>query len=29
MHQVDERSSIKDLKKLKSIYLKIIQKFFN
>ena len=29
MHQVDERSSIKDLKKLKSIYLKIIKSFFN
>ena len=27
MHQVDERSSIKDMKKLKSIYLKIIKKF--
>ena len=29
MHQVDERSSIKDMKKLKSIYLKIIKSFFN
>ena len=29
MHQVDERSSIKDIKKLKSIYLKIIKSFFN
>ena len=29
MHQVDERSSIKDMKKLKSIYLKIIKSFFD
>ena len=29
MHQVDERSSIKDMKKLKLIYLKIIKSFFN
>ena len=29
MHQVNERSSIKDMKKLKSIYLKIIKSFFN
>ncbi len=29
MHQIDERSSIKDMKKLKSIYLKIIKIFFN
>jgi len=29
MHQVDERSSIEDMKKLKSIYLKIIKSFFN
>ena len=29
MHQVDERSSIKDMKKLKSIYLQIIKSFFN
>ena len=29
MHQIDERSSIKDMKKLKSIYLKIIKSFFN
>jgi succinyl-diaminopimelate desuccinylase len=29
MHQVDERSSIRDMKKLKSIYLKIIKSFFN
>ena len=29
MHQVDERSSIKDMKKLKSIYLKIIKNFFD
>ena len=29
MHQVDERSSIKDMKKLKQVYLKIIKNFFN
>ena len=29
MHQVDERSSIRDMIKLKSIYLKIIISFFN
>jgi len=29
MHQVNERSSIKDMKKLKLIYLKIIKSFFN
>ena len=28
MHQVDERSSIKDMKKLKQVYLKIIKNFF-
>ena len=29
MHQVDERTSVKDMKKLKSIYLKIIKSFFS
>ena len=29
MHQINEKSSIKDMKKLKLIYLKIIKSFFN